>query len=54
MLKSQMHVNETRAIAFETMENSSIKASNIFFYIVEQAGGIQNVGFLKADYDNFL
>lgn len=54
MLRSQRHVDEALANVIKTMENADIKASNIFFYIVEQAGGAKKVGFLKADCDNFL
>ncbi|KAF3439366.1 hypothetical protein FNV43_RR17643 [Rhamnella rubrinervis] len=54
MLRSHRQMDEAQASIVDTMDNAGIKPHNIFSYMVEQAGGAENVGFLKKDCDNFL
>lgn len=54
MLRSQRHMDESRANVIETIKNASIRASNYIFLHSKQGGGAQKVGFLKSDYDSFL
>lgn len=36
------------------MDNAGVKPNTTLPYIVEHAGGAENVRFLKSDCDNFL
>ncbi|KAJ7963927.1 protein FAR1-RELATED SEQUENCE 5-like [Quillaja saponaria] len=53
-LRSQRHIDEAKAAVIEVMDDFGAKPHVIYSYLVELAGGAENVGFSKGDLDNFL
>ncbi|XP_061355329.1 protein FAR1-RELATED SEQUENCE 5-like [Gastrolobium bilobum] len=54
MLRSQRQLDEAHANMIEDMDNAGLKPCSVYSYFVEAAGGVENVGFLKSDCNNFL
>jgi hypothetical protein len=52
MQASHRHVSEAKATLIDEMDDGGVKSS-IYGYLTEQAGGMQNVSFLK-DCENYL
>jgi hypothetical protein len=52
MQASHRHVSEAKATLIDEMDDGCVKSS-IYGYLTEEAGGMQNVSFLK-DCENYL
>ncbi|XP_042508153.1 protein FAR1-RELATED SEQUENCE 5-like [Macadamia integrifolia] len=54
MMRSQRKVSDAHAIEIDLADDSGIKPKAIFEYMSRQAGGKENIGFIRQDQKNYL
>ncbi|KAK8936800.1 Protein FAR1-RELATED SEQUENCE 5 [Platanthera zijinensis] len=54
MLRSYRVITEEKGVVMKSMTEAGIRTSDAYNYLVDEVGGIENVGFSKSDAYNFI
>ncbi|KAI0501330.1 hypothetical protein KFK09_016274 [Dendrobium nobile] len=54
LLRSSRHITEENASVLKSMADAGIRTINAFFYLSDEVGGVENLGFTKRDAYNYI